>query len=212
MTSEEIYNTNDNELIMLYHEENEDAKNILFYKYKFIIDILIKKYNKYLISLNIDYQEIYSECTVGFSDGLRSYQDNKSASLATFITLCIERRLGNIIRKYNREKYKGLQETYSLDYIYEESDTKLMDFISDDYEHDPLKNITEQEGYNELVDSIKEKLTKKEYEVFVLMIRGLSYVEIAKILNNTPKQVDNTKQRIKAKIRNILKENEECNL
>ena len=204
MTSEEINNTNDNELIMLYHEENEDAKNILFYKYKFIIDILIKKYNKYLTHLNIDYQEIYSECTVGFSDGLRSYQEDKSASLATFITLCIERRLGNIIRKYNRDKYKGLQDTYSLDYIYSETDTKLMDLLSDDYEHDPLKNITEEEGYNELVNNIKSKLTEKEYEVFVLMVRGLSYQEIAKILDNTPKQIDNTIQRLKTKIRNLL--------
>ncbi|MBE6156152.1 MAG: sigma-70 family RNA polymerase sigma factor [Firmicutes bacterium] len=208
MTSEEIFNTNDNELIMLYHEENEDAKNILFYKYKFIIDILIKKYSKYLSSLNIDYQEIYSECTVGFSDGLRSFQEDKSASLATFITLCIERRLGNIIRKYNREKHKGLQETYSLDYVYEESDSRLMDFISDDYEHDPLKNITEQEGYNELIESIQDKLTVKEYEVFVLMVRGLSYLEIAKILDNTPKQIDNTIQRLKNKIRNLLNEKE----
>jgi len=208
MTSEEINNTNDNELIMLYHEENEDAKNILFYKYKFIIDILIKKHSKYLTSLNIDYQEIYSECTVGFSDGLRNYQEDKSTSLATFITLCIERRLGNIVRKYNREKHKGLQDTYSLDYIYEESDTKLMDFISDDYEHDPLKNITEEEGYNELVSSIKDKLTNKEYEVFVLMVRGLSYIEIAKILGNTPKQIDNTIQRIKNKIRNLIQKKE----
>jgi len=206
MTSEEILNTNDNELIMLYHEENEDAKNILFYKYKFIIDILIKKYSKYLASLNIDYQEIYSECAVGFSDGLRSFQEDKSASLATFITLCIERRLGNIIRKYNRDKHKGLQDTYSLDYIYDDSDTKLIDLISDDYEHDPLKNITEEEGYNELLLSIKDKLTDKEYEVFVLMVRGLSYIEISKILDNTPKQIDNTIQRIKNKIRNLINE------
>ena len=212
MTNELIENTNDYELIMLYREEDEDAKNILFYKYRFIIDILIKKHLKYLTSLNIDYQEIYSECTVGFSDGLRSYQEDKSTTLATFITLCIERRLGNIIRKYNRDKYKGMQDTFSLDYIYSEKDTRLMDLLSDDYEHDPLKNITEQEGYIELVNSIKDKLTEKEYEVFVLMIRGLSYIEIAEILNNTPKQIDNTIQRVKSKIRNIVNEKEECNI
>lgn len=211
MTNEDVINTNDNELLMLYHEENEDAKNILFYKYKFIIDILIKKYNKYLIKLNIDYQEIYSECTVGFSDSLKCFQEDKDTSLATFITLCVERRICNVIRKYSREKRKGLQETFSLDYIYEEKDTKLMDFISDDYVHDPLKNITEQEGYDELINNIKNKLTVKEYEVFVLMIRGLNYIEIAKILDNTPKQIDNTIQRVKHKIKNIILEKEECN-
>ena len=46
MKTEDIINTNDNELIMLYRENDEDAKNILFYKYKFIIDILIKKYKE----------------------------------------------------------------------------------------------------------------------------------------------------------------------
>jgi len=204
MTNEEINNTNDYELIMLYREDDENAKNILFYKYKFIIDILIKKYNKYLTSLNIDYQEIYSECLVGFSDGLNSFRENKDATLPTFITLCIERRLGNIIRKYNRDKYKGLKDTYSLDYMYKDSDMRLMDIISDEYEHDPLKNITEEEGYIELVNGIKEKLTDKEFEVFVLMIRGLSYVEISKILNNTSKQIDNTIQRIKSKIKNLI--------
>lgn len=210
MTNEEIENTNDSELIMLYREDDEDAKNILFYKYKFIIDILIKKYSKYLTSLNIDYQETYSECTVGFSDGLKSYQEDKNASLATFITLCVERRIGNIIRKYNREKYKGLQETYSLEYFYDNSDMRLIDIISDDYEHDPLKNITEEEGYQELVKNIRNKLTEKEYEVFVLMIRGLSYIEIAEILNNTPKQIDNTIQRIKSKIKNLINNKEEA--
>ena len=39
---DELEKTNDSELIMLYREDDEDAKNMLFYKYKFIIDILIK--------------------------------------------------------------------------------------------------------------------------------------------------------------------------
>jgi len=206
MTNEEIINTNDYELIMLYHEEDENAKNILFYKYKFIIDILIKKYQKYFVNLNIDSQEIYSECTVGFSDALKSYNQDKDAGLPTFITLCIERRLRNIIKKYNREKYKGLQETYSLDFIYDDKEVSLIDMISDDYEHDPLKNMTEEEEYIELINNIKEKLTKREYDVFVLMSNGLSYIEISKILNNTPKQTDNTIQRVKNKIKKIIVE------
>ena len=52
----ELENINDYELIMLYREEDEDAKNILYLKYKFIIDILIKKYQKLITALNIDMQ------------------------------------------------------------------------------------------------------------------------------------------------------------
>ena len=43
MISEDIINSNDYELLYLYHENDEQAKNILYLKYKFIINLLIKK-------------------------------------------------------------------------------------------------------------------------------------------------------------------------
>lgn len=202
MINEDIKNTNDYELLMLYQENDEDAKNILFMKYHFIIDILIKKYRKYIKDLNIDLQEIYSEGYVGFSDGLKSFRDNKNASLPTFITLCVERRLTAIIRKYNREKYKIIKDCFSLDFIYN-GESSLMDILSDDA-YDPLKNMTDKEQYEDLVNNIRNNLTKKEYEVYLLMVKGLNYQEIAKILNNQPKQIDNAIQRIKTKVRKII--------
>ena len=205
MTKEELEKINDYELLMLYREDDEQAKNLLFYKYKFIIDILIHKYRPALISLNIDYQEIFSECSVGFSDALKSYHDDKEAGLPTFITLCVERRLKGIIRKYNRDKYKEMSETYSLDFAYRDNDGNLFDKISDDYEHDPLKNSIDAENYKDLVNAIKRGLTKREYDVFILMESNLNYLEIAEILKQTPKQIDNAMQRIKNKIRNIVK-------
>jgi RNA polymerase sporulation-specific sigma factor len=197
----DIDNSNDYELIMLYREDDEQAKNILYLKYKFIINLLIKKYSKYLIKVNADYDEVYSECTIGFSDALKRFNEEKDASLPTFITLCVERKLKTVIKKYNRNKYKISNEALSLDYIYDD-DQSLMDYVVD-LEHEPLKNMEDNESYIDLVKSIKEELTKKEYDVFLLMARNLSYVEIANILGLTPKQVDNTMQRVKTKIKSI---------
>ena len=205
MIDNNIENTNDNELIMLYHENDEDAKNILFLKYKFIIDILMKKYNYLFNTLNVDGQEVYSECAVGFSDALRSYQDNKDTSLPTFITLCIERRLHGLAKKYNREKYKILHETYSLDYFYDQFGRPLIEILTDN-SNEPLFNMTDEENCMELLSEIQKKLSHKEFEVFSLMIRDFNYQQIAKILQNTPKQIDNTMQRIKTKIKNLLLE------
>jgi len=207
MTEEIIGNTNDNELIMLYREDDEDAKNILFLKYKFIIDILIKKHIKIINALNIDMQEVYSECTVGFSDGLRSYQDDKDTTLPTFITLCIERRLNTLLKKYNREKYKVIHDSYSLDYFYEQFKRPLIEILTDT-KNEPLINMTEDEEYKELVNEIKRTLSIKENKVFDFMIKGFNYQQIAKLLDNSPKQIDNTIQRIKLKIKNILNERE----
>ena len=198
---DELKNTNDYELIMLFREDDENAKNILFYKYRFIIDILMNKYKKYALSLNIDYQELLSECNVGFSDGLRSFQEDKDTSLPTFLTLCIERRINNILRKYQTDKYKAIKDTYSLDTVYE--DYNLLDFVSNE-DYEPLKNMMESENYKELVSNIKESLTSYEYEVFTLLLKKISYQDIAKILNKSPKQVDNAIQRIKNKIKTLV--------
>ena len=51
---------------------------------------------------------------------------------------------------------------------------------------------------------IESRLSDSEYEVYALMISGLKYNEIALLLNKNPKQVDNTIQRIKNKIKIIL--------
>ena len=192
---------NDSELLMLYRENDENAKNLLYMKYKYIIELLMRKYHNVFVNLNIDLQEVYSECTVGFSDSLASYKDDKKTSLSTFITICIERRIRSILKKYNRDKYKLLHDSFSLDFNYEEG-SSLIDFISDD--NDPLKNITDLENCNELVSNVKNVLTKNEWDVFVLLISNFNYQEIARIQGKTPKQVDNTIQRIKVKVKKLL--------
>lgn len=206
-TDIDLEKTNDYELIMLYREDDEYAKNILYLKYKFIIDILIKKYQKIIIVLNIDMQEVYSECAVGFSDSLRSFQDDKDSTLPTFISLCVERRLNDLIKKYSREKYKIINDTYSLDYFYEKFGRPLMDVLSDN-SNEPLGTMMEEEEYKELLEGIEKILSKKEHNVFNFMLKGFDYKQIAKILGETPKQIDNTMQRIKNKIKKLLKENE----
>ncbi len=208
MINNDIKDTNDSELIMLYREEDETAKNILYMKYKFIIDLLIKKYNPILKTLNTDYQEIYSECSVGFSDGLSCYKEDKDASLATFITVCIERRIKGIIKKYSQAKYKSVLNSYSLDFMYDDG-LSLIDVISDENKYDPLVNMTDNENCEELIQEAKKILTKNEWDVFILMIKNFNYQEIAKILNKKPKQIDNAMQRVKIKIRKVLKEKNE---
>ncbi len=206
MNKEALEELNDSELLMLFQENDENAKNLLFDKYKFIINIIIKKYSFVWEKLNLDYQDLFSECSVGFSDSLNSYSENKNVLLSTFISVCVERRVQSIIRKYSREKY---QSNYSLDFIYDDKMLSLKEIVSDDHEHDPLKNITDEEDYQELFAAIQKRLTPKENEVFVLLTQGFNYREISDILQINAKNVDNTIQRIKLKVRQVL---EECKI
>lgn len=198
----------DSELFSLICEENEDAKDVMFLKYKYIIDIVIKKYAFTAMKYGFEYKDLYQEALVGYSDAINSYKDDKNASLPTFITLCVDRRLQNTIKKAGRIKNKILLESLSLDHVYDNYDIPLRDVISDNSLNDPLVNITKDEAFDELLETIEKSLSASEYEVYKLLINGLSYMEIADILNKNPKQVDNAIQRIKNKIKDILKTRE----
>lgn len=195
----------DNELTSLICENDENVKDIIFAKYSYIIDILIKKYTRLIKALQIDEQEIRCEASYGFSDGINSYSDNKNASLKTFLTICIERRITKYLNKFTTQKAQILNETLSLNYTNEENATPLIDLISDESKFDPLNNLTSVETFEEIINTAKNNLSKSEYEVFCYMINEVPYQEIAKILSKTPKQIDNTIQRIKGKLRKNIK-------
>ncbi len=198
----------DSELYSLICESNEDAKDILFIKYKYIIDVVIKKYAFTAMKYGFEYKDLYQEALVGFTDAINSYQEDKNTSMATFITLCVDRRLQNSIRKAGRIKNITFLESLSLEHVYEQYNIPLKDLISDNSKNDPLVNIAKDEEFDELVGFIEKSLSSSEYEVYKLLISGLSYSEIAKILGRSLKQIDNAIQRIKNKIRDILKERE----
>lgn len=195
---------NDNELIMLIREESEEAKDIMFSKYRYIIDIEIKKYITIASILGYDYNDLYQDALVGFTDAINNYDQEKDASLPTFITLCVDRRLQYSVRKINNKKNKSHLDSLSLEYIYDSSAVPLKETLSDNSVNDPLTKMMNDEDYKELNKKIKGILSDNEYEVYKYLITGLKYNEIALILGKEPKQIDNTIQRIKKKIKKII--------
>lgn len=194
----------DSELCSMICESSEDAKDILFKKYKYIIDIVIKKYIMSSLKLGIEYSDLYQEALVGFTDAINTFDESKDASLKTFITLCVDRRLQTSLIRARTKKNELLLQSLSLDYQKNEEELPLKEILSDNSKNDPLHNITVDEGYKELLNKIKQDLSESEYEVFKLMLMNKNYLEISDILNKSPKQIDNTMQRIKSKIKKIL--------
>ena len=52
----------------------------------------------------------------------------------------------------------------------------------------------------ELMECLEKNLTKQEKDVFLLRIKGFSYIEIAEILNITKKSAQRSMERAKYKI------------
>src|SRR5574344_1405365 len=107
---------NDEQLSILASENNEDAKDILFKKYSYIIDIILSKYKKSIYALNIDYNEVKQDANLAFTDALVRYSNEKESSLATFISVCVERKVQNCIRKGDTIKNHIYNDAYSLEY------------------------------------------------------------------------------------------------
>ena len=195
----------DEQLIELVHENDENAKSILFERYKDKIDYLIKKYVIVAKTLGIDLKDLNQEALVGFTDAILNYIPEKDASLSTFICVCVERKIKKACIKASTTKHQAMKDTLSLDYVYDDVSQPLREII-EDVDSDPLIKITEQERYEELVQNIRNNLTDNEQAVFELMILGLNYKEIAEVLDRELKQIDNAIQRIKGKIKKILNE------
>ena len=197
---------NDSELMSLLPGDEENIKNIIYDEYGYLIDVIIRKYNTFIKMFQIDEQEIRCEASYGFSDGINSYSDSKNTSLKTFLSLCIERRVIKALAKCKTQKAHLFNDALSLDYAHGDSHTPLIETISDEGEFDPLNNLTSFETYDEIVTLAKENLSEFEYIVFRYMLTETTYQEMAKILEKTPKQIDNTIQRIKLKMRKILED------
>lgn len=194
---------NDIELTQMVCENNEDAKDVLFEKYNYIINIIMAKYKKTIYALNMDINEVRQEAMLGFTDAIIKYTNNKDTTLPTFISLVVERKVQNAVRKAETQKNKIHNEAYSLEYDYESFNRPLEEIIGDTTK-DPLKKLESEENCQELISKIETMLSPFEKEVYKLIISGFSYQDIASILNKEPKQIDNTIQRIRNKIKSLL--------
>lgn len=193
---------NDYELIYLAQEQNEAAQECLYQKYDRLINILISKKYRRLKYLSIDLQETYNECLNGLNDAIFNYNPDCNTTFVTFASVIIEKRINYLIRKRNTDKEKNFNKSLVLDFEY--NDIIFKKNILDN-KKEPLSICLSKEKYIELINEIVDKLSPFEYEVYKLILQDLKYQDIAKKMNKTPKQIDNAIQRIKNKLKMVLK-------
>lgn len=193
----------DTELINLVSENSEEANDMLYEKYNYIIDIIVNKYRRGAYSLSIDIVELRQEARLGFSDALVSFNQDKDTSLPTFISLCVERRVRNYLKQADTAKHRMLKEAYSLEESLYDDGISLENKIGSSV-YDPQVRMQEEEDIKNLKKQIDELLSPGEYEIYKLLINDFSYDDISSILGKDIKYVYNTVSRIRTKIKKIL--------
>ncbi len=189
---------NDFELLSFVCEQNEEANEILYEKYKPLITQISNIYNNRYGYLGIDINDLISEGMLGLSIALNTFDEVKDNTFYSYAEVCIERNINTFIKKIKGLKYKYLNESVSYDNT--NDDYSIENVISDNT-YNPLYSMINDENIGEVYTYLKSILTDLEYKVLRLKVDGLNYKEIASILNTNPKNIDNALYRIKDKLR-----------
>jgi RNA polymerase sporulation-specific sigma factor len=88
----------------------------------------------------------------------------------------------------------------------EDGERTLLETLDHEHVSDPEALFIGKEEMNRIEGKINEVLSPFELEVLYKYLQGISYQEIAKILNKDVKAIDNALQRIKKKVEKFLSE------
>lgn len=189
----------DEKLIEMLRKGEDDVMEYILEKYK---PLVRKKTNAmYLIGGESD--DLIQEGMIGLFKAIRDYDDTKEATFFYFAQLCIKRQLASALEASNRKKHIPLNNYVSFSSDENDNGAALEATISQGVES-PEQMVLEQEKVIEFKEQIRAKLSKMEKEVLNLYLEGYNYTQIAKIMEKTPKSIDNALQRIRQKIRGVL--------
>ena len=201
MCGKELYNKmSDEELVLRYHNGDNGAADFLVEKYKNLVRMKARTY--FLVGADND--DLIQEGMIGLYKAIRDYKSDKNVVFMVFASLCINRQIMSAVTAYNRQKNSPLNNYLSLDTpVTDEQgeDAVLSDVIASKADKNPEDLFIAKEQSGQLITEVFEMLSKMERTVLELYIEGLSYSEIGKVLDKSPKAIDNAIQRIRNKIK-----------
>lgn len=192
-------NFNDYELLDQIYSCNEDANEIMLYKYRPLIVSIATKYIP-LCQGGVDLNDLIQEGMLALNEAVNTFREDKETNFGTYARLCIKRKIISLVKSTKTQKNMFLNDSVSI----EDDDNNLFDRFLMDNSLDPGSVIIENVYEQELIEKLNEQLTDLEKQVFELKLDGFEYKEIADILEKDSKSIDNAIQRIKSKLKNII--------
>lgn len=196
-------NLSDEELVELSVTGDKSATEYILNKYKNFVKAVVRMY--FLVGADRD--DVVQEGMIGLFKAIRDFDSSKQASFKSFAEMCVKRQVLTAIKNATRQKHIPLNSYVSLSkpvYNDENSDETLMDTLTGLESIDPEELFIGKENISNLGIKIEENLSKLEKEVLSMYLSGISYQEIAKLMNRSPKSIDNALQRVKKKLEKFV--------
>ncbi|MCB6202731.1 sigma-70 family RNA polymerase sigma factor [Extibacter muris] len=177
---------------------------------KAIVDYIMDKYKnlvrkeaKAMYLLGGENDDLIQEGMIGLFKAVEDYDVEQEASFFSFARLCITRQMYSAIEASRRKKHSPLNSYISL-YDQEDEKGSLLETMEAGGESNPEELFLSKEYVTLLESELEEQLSDLESRVLYLHLMGTDYRTIAKLIDKSPKTVDNALQRIKNKTEKIL--------
>lgn len=189
----------DEQLICKLRSGDKNIIDYLMEKYK----NLVRKEANAMYLLGGENDDLIQEGMIGLFKAVQDYQPDQDASFFSFAKLCITRQMYSAIAASKRKKHSPLNSYISL-YETGEDQSSLIDTMEADGQSNPEELMVSREYVATLESKLEESLSDLENRVLYLHLLGTDYKTIAKLLDKSPKTIDNAIQRIKNKTQKIL--------
>lgn len=189
----------DEQLICDLRDGNREIVDFIMDKYK----NLVRKEAKAMYLLGGENDDLIQEGMIGLFKAVQDYDVNQKASFYSFAKLCITRQMYTAIEASKRKKHSPLNSYISL-YDQEGEKGSLLETMEAGGESNPEELFLGKEYAALLESELEEQLSDLENRVLYLHLLGTDYRTIAKLIDKSPKTVDNALQRIKSKTEAIL--------
>ncbi len=188
------------DVVLMAQAGDEAASEYIISKYR----TLAKTKSHIYFIAGGDPDDVIQEGMIGIFKAIRDFDPGRDAGFRTFAELCINRQIVTAIKAANRQKYKILNESVSIDYREPGSDGDDAGSLSESMKSGEDTNPESMTLMREVVSYLKANgeniFSPMENLVWNETLKGKTYMEIAREYGKTPKAVDNALQRVKKKV------------
>lgn len=181
----------DEELVCLAQKNDETATTEIISRYKNYVKKIVRPF----FLAGGDAEDLLQEGMLGVFKAIETY--NGKSGFKNYVFICVKTGIISLIKKYNSDKNKPLNGFISLSELSAENATGE---TAATLYADPEKKVIESEGEKELIEKMKDELSKFEFKILSLYLDGYSYAEIGAKTGKNVKAIDNALQRIRKKV------------
>ena len=202
--NEELKNLTEEQLAAKAQQGDAEAEELLLTKCK---DKVLSRAALYYI-IGGDRDDVIQEGMIGLVKAIRNYKPEVGVPFSSYAYTCITHQIITAIRDASRSKHSPLNNALSLDQLVAgwgpDAYNSLAETIPAGDAYDPEYVAVKTELLNAIMNQENVSFSTLEHATIKYLTQGKSYREIAEILGKTPKQIDNTIQRIRTKLEGIL--------